>query len=88
MDRRTFLGTGAGSLLASPLAVEGQQAANVHRIGVVPGANPDLVNPLLDTFRRGMHDLGYAECGGSSLRSCITSENSGDAKETARFGGM
>jgi hypothetical protein len=33
MDRRTFLGTIAGSLLAAPLAAEAQTAAKVARIG-------------------------------------------------------
>jgi len=35
MDRRTFLGTLAGALLAAPLAAEGQQAGKVWRIGYI-----------------------------------------------------
>lgn len=58
MNRRTFLGTVAGGLLAAPLAAEGQQP---YRIGVLSSAKLDLVDPLLDTFRKGMHDLGYTE---------------------------
>jgi len=39
MDRRTFLGTVAGGLLAAPPAGEAQQVAKVPRIGVLaPGA--------------------------------------------------
>jgi len=33
MDRRAFLGTLTGGLLATPLAVEAQQAAKVWRLG-------------------------------------------------------
>jgi putative ABC transport system substrate-binding protein len=60
MKRRTFLGTLAGSLLAAPLAAEGQQAAKVPRIGYLalnPTANPHLH----EAFRQGMRDLGYVE---------------------------
>jgi hypothetical protein len=35
MNRRAFLGTLAGSLLAAPLAVEAQQAGKAWRIGVL-----------------------------------------------------
>jgi hypothetical protein len=33
MDRRAFLGTMAGGLLAAPLAVEAHQQGNVRTIG-------------------------------------------------------
>jgi hypothetical protein len=33
MDRRVFIGTLTGGLLAAPLAAEAQQAAKVPRIG-------------------------------------------------------
>jgi len=33
MDRRAFLGTMAGGLLAAPLAAEAQQAGKVWRLG-------------------------------------------------------
>jgi hypothetical protein len=35
VDRRAFLGTLAGGLLAAPLAAEAQPARNVWRIGLV-----------------------------------------------------
>jgi len=35
MNRRAFLGTLTGSLLAAPLAAEAQQAGRVYRIGVL-----------------------------------------------------
>ena len=35
MDRRTFLGTVAGGLLASPFAVEAQRAEKMYRVGLL-----------------------------------------------------
>jgi hypothetical protein len=40
MDRRFFLGTLAGALLAAPLAAEAQQVGKVWRIGVLGDARP------------------------------------------------
>ena len=60
MDRRAFLHAIAGGALA-PLAAEGQPAGTAHRVGVLSGARPDFLNPLLEVFRQGLRDLGYAE---------------------------
>jgi putative tryptophan/tyrosine transport system substrate-binding protein len=60
MERRTFLGTLAGGLLAAPLAAEGQQPAKVARIGFLSlnlAPNPHLK----EAFRQGLRDLGYVE---------------------------
>ena len=35
MDRRAFLGTVAGGLLAAPLAAEAQPAGKVYRVGIL-----------------------------------------------------
>jgi len=60
IDRRSFIGTLAGGLLAAPLAAEAQQAAKVPRIGYL--ANNLAVNPhLREAFRQGLRDLGYVE---------------------------
>ena len=40
MDRRTFLGTLTGGLLAAPLAAEAQPAREVHRIGFLSSGSP------------------------------------------------
>jgi hypothetical protein len=40
MDRRTFLATVAGGLLAAPLAAEAQPAGKVYRIGVLMNLYP------------------------------------------------
>jgi len=61
MDRRSFLGIAAVGVFVRPPAGEAQQPTRVYRIGVVSGQGHDVVKPLLDVFRSGMHDLGYSE---------------------------
>ena len=55
VDRRAFIGTLAGGLLAAPLAAEAQQAtAKVPRIGFLqldPGGNPHLREAFLQGLR-------------------------------------
>jgi putative tryptophan/tyrosine transport system substrate-binding protein len=58
MDRRAFLGTLAGGLLASPLAAEAQQA-RVYRVGVVLHGGPYL--GAVDGLRKGLAELGLEE---------------------------
>ena len=57
MDRRAFLTTLAGGLLAAPLVAEAQQARKVPRIGVVSSAP----SATWDGFRQGLRELGYSE---------------------------
>jgi len=64
VDRRAFIGTLAGGLLAAPLAVEAQQAGKVYRIGYLSPASAH--NPIDEAFERAMKDLGYVE--GENLR--------------------
>jgi len=67
MDRRTFLGTLAGGLLAAPLAAEAQQAAKMYRIGVLSDRRSPVAGEssrsgdFADVFRRSMSDFGYVE---------------------------
>jgi putative ABC transport system substrate-binding protein len=61
VDRRAFIGTLAGGLLAAPILVKAQQPARVYRIGVLSGASPEWLAPMLDSFRKGLLDLGYTE---------------------------
>jgi len=61
VDRRTFLaGTGA-VLLAAPLAVEGQQAGKVYRIGVLSTTGPEQENFLWSELRGLLRDTGWVE---------------------------
>jgi putative ABC transport system substrate-binding protein len=60
MERRTFLGSLAGGLLALPLVAQAQPAGKVPRIGFLfSGASGPARE--VDTFRQGLRDLGYIE---------------------------
>jgi len=65
VDRRVFLATLTGGLLAAPLAAKTRENAQVHRIGVLDleGIAESAAN--LSAFRQGMRALGYVE--GQSL---------------------
>ena len=63
MDRREFIGTVVGGLLAAPLTVEAQPAGKRWRIGYLtsgfreePGSNPSV-----DPFLRSPRELAYVE---------------------------
>jgi putative ABC transport system substrate-binding protein len=62
MNRRSFLGTLAGGLLAAPLAVEGQQTRKIWRIGFL-SLNSDIqpYKRWHAAFREGLRKLGYVE---------------------------
>jgi putative ABC transport system substrate-binding protein len=63
MDRRTFLGTMAGNLLAAPLAVEGQQPTK-YRIGFLgsQALRDDPVTRVLgQAFTEGLRSHGWIE---------------------------
>ncbi len=61
MDRRSFVATLAGGLLAAPLAAEAQQAGKVYRIGFLGNSTAALEANLVGPFREGLRDLGYVE---------------------------
>jgi putative ABC transport system substrate-binding protein len=60
VERRAFLGTLAGGLLAAPLAVEAQ-VGKVYRVGHLSGSSEAASKPFLVAFREGMRALGYVE---------------------------
>ena len=61
MDRRTFLGTLAGSLLAAPLVAEAQQKA-MPVIGVLSANSSSTSSgPFMGAFRQGLSEAGYVE---------------------------
>jgi putative ABC transport system substrate-binding protein len=62
MDRRAFI-TGSLSLLAAPLVVEAEPAAQDPRVGVlVPGSPASLeVRRGVEAFEQGLRELGYEE---------------------------
>ena len=55
MDRRTFLGIVAGTLLAAPLAAEAQPTGKVYQIGLVSlghrPAQPGMFHFMLEALR-------------------------------------
>jgi putative ABC transport system substrate-binding protein len=61
MDRRAFLSTLAGGLLAAPLDGEAQQAGKVYRVGFMSNSTRSAGTALVDAFRRGLADLGWVE---------------------------
>ena len=87
MDRRAFLATLGGSLLAAPLAAEAQTAGKVYRVGVltnVPPSTPAVsrncpkaAKARAATFWSGLSDArrhsGSAWRGGDTLASAATS---------------
>ena len=63
MDRRVFIGTLAGGLLAAPLATSAQPAGKVYRIGYLAagwGTGTAYLRPL-EAFRQGLRELGWVE---------------------------
>ena len=60
MDRRAFIATLAGGLLAAPLAPGAQPTGKIYRIGFLsPSTSADP--SILDAFREGLREFGYVE---------------------------
>src|SRR5215470_406919 len=61
MDRRAFLGTIAGGLLAAPVAARAQSTGKLPRVGILTPGNAVPTEDLVQAFRAGMRELGYIE---------------------------
>jgi putative ABC transport system substrate-binding protein len=61
IDRRTFIGSLVGGILAAPLAAEAQQAGKVYRIGYLSAPTRASVENALQAFLRALRDLGWVE---------------------------
>ena len=59
MDRRTFIGCVAGSLVAVTFVARAQQASKVSRIGYLRRTSPQPAD--IEALRQGLRDLGYVE---------------------------
>src|SRR5262249_59578557 len=57
----------AVSLLVAPLAVEAQQSAKGHRIGLLVGSSEAFVAPYVAIFRQALRALGYVEGGSMAI---------------------
>jgi len=60
IDRRAFLATLTGGLLAAPLAAAAQQAGKVPRVGILSFAD-SAQESVGGAFREGLRKLGYVE---------------------------
>src|SRR3989442_11327594 len=63
MERRTFLATLAGGLLAAPLAAKAQPREKVPRVGYLSPGSPSepFRRRRFEAFRQGLRELGYVE---------------------------
>jgi putative ABC transport system substrate-binding protein len=61
VDRRAFIAAVTGSLLAAPLAAEGQTAARVALIGYLGSSAPSVEPHYVEAFRTELLRLGYVE---------------------------
>ena len=77
VDRRIFLGTMTGSLLAASLAAEAQPAKKVYRIGVILSGSPATSRAFLDAFRQRFRELGYMEGRNLTIESRYAEAQSG-----------
>ena len=71
IGRGTFLGTLGLSVLAAPLAAEGQQA-KAPRVGVLALGSAES-SPLFEALRQGLRERGWVEgcaCGSSGPAGC------------------
>src|SRR5438309_11688230 len=79
MDRRAFIGTLTGGLLAAPLAAEGQQTGKVPRVGWLSPGSATSDQTFLASFRRPPRTWlgGWAEhrhgvpMGGGEVRAAL-----------------
>ena len=60
MNRRVFLGTWAGCLVAAPLTARAQQPGKVYRIGAISAGAPRS-SPHWVSFAQRLGELGYVE---------------------------
>lgn len=82
MDRRSFLASLAGVLLAKPLSVEAQPPGKIYRIGMLERTSLAINAANVDALRQGLRDLGYVEG-----RSLIIEYRSADGRDE-RFPGL
>ena len=61
MDRRAFITVAGGSILAVPLAADGQQATKLAKIGLLSVTTPAVLGPQIEAFRQALRELGHVE---------------------------
>jgi putative ABC transport system substrate-binding protein len=78
VDRRAFLATLTGGLLATPLAAEAQPAGKAYRIGMLETRSIALNATNVDALRKGLQELGYRE--GQNLEIVYRSSDGRDER--------
>ena len=61
MNRRAFIGTVSGGLLAAPLAAAAQQAGKLPRIGILLSTASGAINPNVAAFEDELRNRGWVE---------------------------
>ena len=61
IDRRTFIVSVVGSILAGPRAAEAQQAARVYHVGYLSTPTRESVEKGVDAFLRKLRELGWVD---------------------------
>jgi putative ABC transport system substrate-binding protein len=81
VDRRAFISTLTGGLLAAPLAAEAQVGAKLWRIGFLRSGQPPPA--WVNSFQQGLRDLGYVEGKSIVLEVRFTDRNPEKLSELA-----
>ena len=61
MERRVFLATVSGGLLAMPLGLSAQPKAGMARIGLITPTSPASAKHLVEAFRQGLREMSQVE---------------------------
>jgi putative ABC transport system substrate-binding protein len=61
VDRRAFLGTVAGGVLAAPLTAHAQPTGKVYKIGFIQTSAPNEMEHLTKALDEGLRELGWVE---------------------------
>jgi len=84
VNRRVFILTTAGGLLAAPLAADAQPAGKVYRVGILGESASDPSEARLwQTFRLGLRELGWIEGGNILIESRWNESDSARLPELA-----
>ena len=58
MNRRAFISGVGGSILASPLAVDGQQTDKVYRVGYLTVPSRETAQGVANSFQLALREAG------------------------------
>jgi len=61
MDRRAFIGSLAGGLLAAPLAAQAQQSKSMARLGFLGSSSAERDKRRVEAFHQGLQELGWVD---------------------------